>query len=74
MDIFSVGLITAFALTGVFFTVLFSFIFYWHLVKITYWVVPLIWTFDYFIMCCFVVVIVTLIFKYLPVLVQASGI
>jgi len=47
MDPFSVGLIVLFAATAIFYIVLFSFIFYWHLKNISYLVVPVIFTFEF---------------------------
>jgi len=74
MDVFLTGLITLFAATAIFYIVLFSFIFYWHLVKVSYVVVPLVFAFEFFVMGFFVVCIVSIIINYLPDLIRASGI
>ena len=74
MDIFTVGIITLFVGTAIFYIVLFSFIYYWHLVKITFLVVPIVFTFEFFIMAFFVVAIVTIIIQYVPGLVRVLGI
>ena len=74
MDIFTTGFITLSAVTAVFFIVLFSFIYYWHLKKITFMVVPIIFAFEFFVMGFFVVCIVSIIFNYLPDLIRVSGI
>ena len=74
MDAFTVGIITLFAATAVFFIVLFSFIYYWHLKKVTYFVVPLIFTFEFFITCFLIVCIVSIIINYLPGLIKVVGI
>jgi len=74
MDIFTVGLIVLFAMTAIFYIVIFSFIFYWHLVKISFLVVPMIFTFEFFAKGFLVVAIVSIILNYLPVLVRAIGI
>lgn len=74
MDVFTVGLITLFISTIVFYIVLFSFIFYWHLKKITFVVVPIIFTFEFFATGFLIVAIVSIVFQYLPVLTQTLGI
>ena len=57
MAIFWVGIITLLAVTAIFYIVLFSFIYYWHLVKITYLVVPAVFTFEFFVIGFFIVAI-----------------
>ncbi len=74
MDIFTTGLIVLFAATAIFYIVLFSFIYYWHLTKITFFVVPVFFAFEFFISGFFVVCIASIILNYLPVLVQMAGI
>ncbi|MDP3882892.1 MAG: hypothetical protein Q8Q48_02455 [Candidatus Staskawiczbacteria bacterium] len=66
MDIFTVGLFVLLIMTAIFYIVLFSFIYYWHLKKISYVVVPVIFTFEFFTIGFFVVAIVSLILNYLP--------
>lgn len=73
MDIFTTGLVVLFVMTAIFYIVLFSFIYYWHLVKLSFIVVPMLFAFEFFIMGFFVVVIVTIILQYLPDLIRASG-
>lgn len=73
MDIFTVGIITLFVMTAIFYIVLFSFIYYWHLTKITFIVVPAIFTFEFLIIGFFVVSIVSIILNYLPVLIRFFG-
>jgi hypothetical protein len=74
MDIFWIGLTTLFVSTAVFYIVLFSFIYYWHLKKITYVVVPAIWTFEFFVTAFFIVAIGSIILNYLPDLIRLAGI
>ncbi|MCX6723634.1 MAG: hypothetical protein NT155_00475 [Candidatus Staskawiczbacteria bacterium] len=74
MDVFTTGLIVLFAMTAIGYIVLFSFIYYWHLVKISYVVVPAVFAFEYFVMGFFIISIVSIIIQYLPDLVRASGI
>jgi hypothetical protein len=66
MGVFGVGLIVLFAMTAVFYVVFFSFMYYWHLKKITFVVVPIIFTFEYFAIGLLIVAIVSLILNYLP--------
>lgn len=74
MDIFSVGVAVLFVLTAIFYIVFFSFIFYWHLKKITFVVVPVIFVFEFFIAGFFIISIVAIILNYLPVIVRVTGI
>jgi hypothetical protein len=73
MDPFSVGLITLFVVTAIFYIVIFSFIFYWHLVKVSFIVVPIVFTFEFFVMGFFTVSIVSIIINYLPLVIRAYG-
>jgi len=73
MDVFTIGLIVLFICTAIFYIVLFSFIFYWHLKKISFIIVPIIFAFEFFVMGFFVVSIVSIIIQYLPDLIRASG-
>ena len=73
MDVFTVGLTVLFVMAAIFFIVLFSFIYYWHLKKLSYIVVPIVFTFELLAMGFFVVSIVSIIINYLPVIVRASG-
>jgi len=73
MDVFTTGIITLLAVSAVFFIVLFSFIYYWHLKKISYVVVPVVFTFEFFITGFFIVAIVSIILNFLPALIRAMG-
>jgi len=73
MDVFTIGLITLFSFAAVFYIVVFSFIYYWHLKKITYVVIPVIFTFEFFISAFLIVAIVSIILTYLPELVKTTG-
>jgi len=70
MDIFFILLIDLSVATVAFYIVLFSFIFYWHLVKISYVVVPLIFSFEFFTVGFFIISIITIVVKYLPFVVN----
>ncbi len=73
MAIFSVGLIVLFAMSAIFYIVFFSFIYYWHLRKVTFVVVPVIFAFEYFAIGFLVVSIVSITLEYLPWLLGAVG-
>jgi len=66
MDIFYLLLIDLFIGTIIFYIVLFSFIFYWHLVKASFVVVPTIFAFEFFAVGFFVISIITIVVKFLP--------
>ena len=70
MDPFTLGLIVLFIMSVIFYIVSFSFIFYWHLVKISVVVVPALWTFEFFSVGFFIVVIVSLVINFLPIMVR----
>ena len=74
MDPFTTGLITLFIVTAIFYIVLFSFIFYWHLVKVSFLVVPAVFSFDFFVIGFLIVVIVSIVINYLPDLIRAFAI
>ena len=74
MDAFIIGLIVLFSMTAIFYIVLFSFIYYWHLKKISFVVVPAIFTFEFLIVGFLVISIVSIIIKYLPLLAGPAGI
>jgi ABC-type multidrug transport system permease subunit len=69
MDAFTVGVLVLLAMSAVFYVVLFSFIYYWHLKKVSYIIVPLLFTFEFFVAGFFVVSIVSIIIQFLPRLV-----
>ena len=74
MDIFTTGLITLFVVGAIFYIVLFSFIYYWHLTKVSFFVVPAIFSFEFFAVGFFIVALVSIILNQLPVLIRAIGI
>lgn len=73
MDIFTTGLVVLFVMTAIFYIVIFSFIYYWHLVKTSFVVVPAIFTFEFLIVGFFVVSIVSIILNYLPFIIRVAG-
>ncbi len=73
MDVFFTGIIVLFVMTAIFYIVLFSLIFYWHLKKISFVVVPAFFTFEFLITGFFVVAIVSIIINYLPEIIRIWG-
>ncbi|MEK7659032.1 MAG: hypothetical protein AAB352_04180 [Patescibacteria group bacterium] len=66
MDIFSALLVILFIATAIFYVVFFSLIYYWHLKKTSYVVVPFIFTFEFFVTGFLIAAIITIIVKYFP--------
>jgi hypothetical protein len=73
MDVFTTGIVVLFVMTAIFYIVLFSFIYYWHLKKLSFIVVPAFFTFDFLLVGFFVVAIVAIIINYAPGIVQVLG-
>ena len=73
MDVFSVGLITLFLSAIVFYIILFSFIYYWHLKKVSFVVIPMLFAFEFLLTGFLIVAIVSIIFNYLPDLIRVPG-
>jgi hypothetical protein len=73
MEIFTTLLIVLFIATAVFYVIFFSFIYYWHLKKTSFVVVPVIFTFEFFLTGFLIVVIVSLAVNYLPYLINSIG-
>jgi len=73
MDIFSILLIILFALTAVYFIVFFSFIYYWHLKKTSFVVVPVIFTFEFFLIGFLIISIIYIAIKYIPFVIKLLG-
>jgi len=71
MDVFIVGLITLLVCTAVFYVVLFGFIFYWHLKKTSFVIVPIYFAFEFFWKGFLVVSAVSIIFHFLPYLINS---
>jgi len=74
MDVFITGIIVLLAMTAIFYVILFSFIYYWHLKKVSFVVVPVFFTFDFFVRGFFVITVATLLINYLPQFIRAFGI
>ena len=72
MDIFTTGLVVLFVMTAIFYIVLFSFIYYWHLKKITFVVVPVFFTFEFFIAGFLIISIISIVVNFLPELLTVT--
>jgi len=70
MDVFTTLLIVLLIATAIFYIVLFSFIYYWHLIKVSYVVVPLIFTFEFFATGFLIICIISIIANYWPEIYQ----
>ena len=73
MDPFTVGLIVLFVMTAIFYIVLFSFFYYWHLKNISFIVMPAIFAFEFFAVGFLIISIVAIIINYLPIMVRYLG-
>ncbi len=65
------GTIILFSATLIFYIVFFSLIYYWHLKRITIVVVPLIFTFEFFLAGFLVVAALFLCVQYLPAVIAS---
>lgn len=74
MGIFLTGIIVLFAVSAIFYIVLFSFIYYWHLKDITYVIVPLMLGFEFFAKGFFIVSLIAFILYYVPYVLRAFGV
>ena len=61
-----------FAVMFIFYAVFFGLIYYWHTTRATYVVVPLIFTFEFFVVAFFVFAIIMIIIHYLPLFISSS--
>ncbi len=68
MDIFYTLLIALCIATAVYYIVFFSLIYYWHLKKTSFVVVPVIFTFEFFLIGFLIISIASLAVQYIPYL------
>jgi len=66
MDIFSILLIVLFVATAIYYIVFFSLCYYWHEAKFTFVVVPVIYTFEFFIAGFLIISIISIVVIFLP--------
>lgn len=65
------GVLILFGATLIYYIVFFSLIYYWHLKRITYVIVPLIFTFEFFLLAFLVVGLGLIVANYFPVVWEA---
>lgn len=66
MPYFFIGISILFIATLIFYVIFLSLVYYWHETKTTFVVVPLIYTFEFFLIGFLVVSIVSILLEYLP--------
>jgi hypothetical protein len=66
MDIFNTLLIVLFIATAIYYIVFFSLTYYWHEKKTTFVVVPVIYTFEFFIIGFLIISIASIVVNFLP--------
>jgi len=66
MDIFFTLLVVLFILTCIYYVVYFSLAYYWHETKLTFLVLPIISTFEFFLIGFLVISIISIIVNYIP--------
>ena len=66
MPYFFIGISILFIVTLIFYVIFLSLVYYWHETKTTFVVVPLIYTFEFFLIGFLVVSIVSILLEYLP--------
>jgi hypothetical protein len=65
-DIFNILVIALFVATAIYYIVLFSLIYYWHLKKASFVIVPALFAFDFLLIGFLIISIVYIVIKYLP--------
>lgn len=65
------GVVILFGSTLIFYIVFFSLIYYWHLKKRTVVIVPLIFTFEFFLIAFLVVMLGLIVLNYFPTVFEA---
>ena len=73
MDYFFGGIIILFVATAIFYIVFFSLVYYWHEKKRTVVIVPLIYTFEFFIVSFLVFSLIFVTLRYLPEILALIG-
>jgi hypothetical protein len=66
MAYFFLFLYILFGATAIYYIVFFSFLYYWHEKKSTFVVVPLIYTFNFFLIGFLIICIVSIAIEYMP--------
>lgn len=66
MSYFFIGINILFGATIIYYIVFFSLIYYWHLKKTSFVIVPALFTFDFFVIGFLVVSLVSILLEYVP--------
>jgi hypothetical protein len=66
MDIFSILLIVLFIATAIYYVVFFALTYYWHESKLTFVILPMAYTFEFFIIGFLIISIISIIFNFFP--------
>jgi len=66
MEIFTTLLILLFILTAIYYIVFFSLVYYWHETKLSFLVLPVIYTFEFFIVGFLIISIISIVIYYVP--------
>ncbi len=66
MDYFFWGTILLFVATVIYYIIFFSFIYYWHEKRATFLVVPLIYTFEFFLIGFLIISLTVILLQYMP--------
>jgi len=67
------GTIILLIATLIYYIVFLSLVYYWHEKKITYVIVPLLYTFEFFIVAFLIVALICIVLQYLPEMIQLAG-
>ena len=73
MSYFFWGTLILLIATAIFYFVFLGLVYYWHEKKTTYVIVPMLYTFEFFITGFFIVAMVSIILHYLPQFIQLVG-
>ena len=73
MSYFFLGFIVLSVLTVIFYIVFFSLIYYWHEKKATFVIVPLLYTFKFFLTGFLLISLISIFLQYLPDIFKLLG-
>ncbi|MEK7124601.1 MAG: hypothetical protein AAB877_02900 [Patescibacteria group bacterium] len=68
IDYFFWGIVILFGATAVYYIIFLSLVFYWHEKKTTFIVVPVLYTFEFFLISFLVISAIAIALRYLPAL------
>jgi ABC-type multidrug transport system permease subunit len=70
MEIFTTLFIILLVATAIYYVVFFSLIYYWHEAKLSYLILPVIYTFEFFIVGFLIISIISILVYYFPELLK----